>query len=165
VLALVGSQARPPGAIDPAALNILAGNVSAGEAYFSAKCSGCHAVTGDLKGLAAKYEDARTLQNTWVAGVAGGGRGGFPGRGASGKPVSVTVTFANGEKLEGTLVRKDDFIVTLTLPDGTRRTVSLDGGDVPKVEVHDPLEAHRQLALALDDKDMHDVTAYLATLK
>jgi cytochrome c oxidase cbb3-type subunit 3 len=168
VLALVGSQARPPGATDPTAINILTGNASAGEAYFRAKCSACHSASGDLKRLAAKYEDARTLQNTWVAGGAGGGRGGFPGMGAPGKPSSVTVTFGDGRKLAGTLVRKDDFIVTLTLPDGARRTISLDEGGrggVPKVEVHDPLEAHRQLALALDDKDMHDVTAYLATLK
>jgi cytochrome c oxidase cbb3-type subunit III len=171
VLALVGSQARPPGTNDPSSdLNILTGNASAGQTYFNAKCSGCHAVSGDLKGIASRYEDARTLQNTWVAGGGGGGRGGFPGMGAPGKPVSVTVTFANGQKLEGTLVRKDDFIVTLMLPDGNRRTISLDAGNVPKggapkVELHDPLEAHRQLALTLDDKDMHDVTAYLATLQ
>ena len=39
---------------------------------------------------------------------------------------------------------------------------------VPKVEVKDPSEAHKKMALALDDpqnKNLHDVTAYLATLK
>jgi cytochrome c oxidase cbb3-type subunit 3 len=163
VLAKVGTQARPPSAVDPSTLNVLVGNASAGEAYFKAKCASCHSVTGDLKGIASKYADPRTLQNTWVSGRAGGGgRGGRGGEG--GKPGTVTVTFADGRKLEGTLVRKDDFLVTLILPDGTRRSVTREG-DEPKVEVHDPYEAHKKLAPTLDDKDMRDVTAYLATLK
>jgi len=36
---------------------------------------------------------------------------------------------------------------------------------VPKVEINDPMEPHRRLVLELGDRDMHDVTAYLATLK
>jgi cytochrome c oxidase cbb3-type subunit 3 len=165
VLAQVGPKARPPGTPDPSALNVLVGNASAGEAYFKAKCSSCHSVSSDLKDLAAKYEDVRTLQNTWVAGGAGL-RNASPGVSATGKPSSVSVTFANGQKLEGTLIQKDDFIVTLLLPDGARRSISLEGArGVPKVEVHDPLEAHRQIAVALNDKEMHDVTAYLATIK
>jgi cytochrome c oxidase cbb3-type subunit III len=160
VLAMVGSQARPPGAADPAALNVLVGSTSAGEVYFNAKCAGCHSITGDLKGIASKYSDPRMLQNTWVSGGGGrGGRGGGPT-----KPTPVTVTLSNGQKLEGTLIRKDDFIVTLTLADGTRKSIARNG-DVPKVEVHDPAEAHKKLVPTLEDKDMHDVTAYLATVK
>jgi cytochrome c oxidase cbb3-type subunit 3 len=162
VLSMVGSQARPPGAADPSALNVLVGSATAGQAYFQAKCASCHSITGDLQGLASKYSDPRALQNTWVSGGGGGGRGGRGG-GAS-KPMPVTVTLANGQKLEGTLIRKDDFLVTLTLADGTRRSIARDGG-VPKVEVHDPEEAHKKLVPTLEDKDMHDVTAYLATLK
>src|SRR5205814_1919646 len=75
VLAKVGSQARPPGAVDPSTLNVLVGNASAGQAYFQLKCASCHSVTGDLKGIASRYPDPRTLQNTWVSG-GGGGRGG-----------------------------------------------------------------------------------------
>jgi hypothetical protein len=55
----------------------------------------------------------------------------------------------------------------LTLADGTRKSISRDG-DVPRVEVKDPSEAHKNMAIALDDpenKNLHDVTAYLATLK
>ena len=163
VLAKVGSQARPPGAIDPSTLNVLVGNASAGEAYFKAKCASCHPTTGDLKGIGAKYDDPRTLQNTWVSGGGGGGRGGRGG-GGGGKPNTVTVTLANGEKVEGTLIRKDDFIVTLIQKDGTRRSIARDG-DTPKVEVHDPYEAHKKLVPTLTDKDMHDVTAFLATVK
>jgi cytochrome c oxidase cbb3-type subunit 3 len=163
VLAKVGNQARPPGAIDPSSLNVLVGSASAGESYFKSKCASCHSTTGDLKGIASKYSDPRTLQNTWVSGGGGGGRGGRGG-GENAKPSTVTVTLANGQKLEGVLVRKDDFLVTLTLADGTRRSIARDG-DIPKVEVHDPYEAHKKLVPALDDKDMHDVTAFLATVK
>ena len=35
----------------------------------------------------------------------------------------------------------------------------------PKVEVRDPLQGHRDLLAVYTDKDMHDVTAYLVTLK
>lgn len=162
VLAMVGSQARPPGAADPSALNVLVGSASDGQAFFQTKCASCHSLTGDLKGIASKYPDPRNLQNTWVAGGGGGGRGGRGG--GPTKPTPVTVTLANGQKLEGILIRKDDFIVTLTLADGTRKSIALDG-DVPKVEIHDPEEAHKKLVPTLDDKDMHDVTAYLATIK
>jgi len=163
VLAKVGSQARPPGAIDPSTLNVLVGNAAAGQAYFQAKCASCHSVTGDLKGIASKFEDARMLQNTWVSGGGGGGRGGGAG-GQGGKPSTVTVTLSGGQKLEGVLIRKDDFMVTLRLPDGTRRSIARDG-DMPKVEIHDPNAAHKKLVPTLDDKDMHNVTAYLATVK
>jgi cytochrome c oxidase cbb3-type subunit 3 len=162
VLAKVGTQARPPGAADPSELNVLVGNADAGRAYFQAKCTSCHSVIGDLKGIASHYEDARALQNAWVSGGGGGGRRGRGGEG--GKPSTVTVTLGGGQKLEGVLIHKDDFIVTLRLADGTRKTVARDG-DVPKVEVHDPNEAHKRLVPTLDDKDMHDVTAYLATVK
>jgi cytochrome c oxidase cbb3-type subunit 3 len=163
VLARVAGKARPPDAIDPNKLNVVVGNAAAGQAYFQAKCASCHSVTGDLKGIAAKYPDPRNLQNTWVSG--GGGRAGF-GRGSAEniKPATVTVTFANGETLQGTLVRKDDFVVTLILPDGARRSIPREG-DVPKVVVHDPYEAHKKLMPVLADDDMHNVTAYLATVK
>jgi cytochrome c oxidase cbb3-type subunit 3 len=161
VLAQVGTQARPPGAIDPNGLNVLVGDISAGQTYFQAKCASCHSTTGDLKGFASKYSDPRTLQNTWVSGGGGGGR---RGGGENAKPPTVTVTLANGQKIEGILIRKDDFIVTMTLPDGSRKSIERDG-DVPKVEVHDPNEAHKKLVPTLTDDDMHNVTAYLATVK
>ena len=71
---------------------------------------------------------------------------------------------ANGQKTEGRLVRIDDFIVILANADGTQRSFRRDG-DVPKVEVHDPLEPHKRLIPTYTDKDIHNVTAYLVTLK
>ena len=79
-------------------------------------------------------------------------------------PTTVTVTTASGQKVEGRLVRIDDFMVTLTDADGTPRTFRRDG-DVPKVEVHDPMKPHRDLLPVYTDKDIHDVTAYLVTVK
>jgi cytochrome c oxidase cbb3-type subunit 3 len=165
VLALVGPKARPPGVVDITDKDVLVGNAAAGQTYFQSNCASCHSVTGDLKDLAAEHKDPRALQNTWVAGGTVMGRGGLPAAGARGKPSAVTITFANGKKLEGTLIRKDDFLVTLLLADGDRRSISLENGEAPKVEIHDPLDAHRELARNLSDNDMHNVTAYLATIK
>ena len=61
-------------------------------------------------------------------------------------------------------MRIDDFVVSVSLPDETVRTFRRDG-DAPKVEVHDPLKTHRDLLAVYNDKDIHDVTAYLVTLK
>jgi cytochrome c oxidase cbb3-type subunit 3 len=136
-------------------LNVIVGDAKAGAAYFAAKCSGCHAPDGDLRGLASRVPDARALQNLWVA---GGGRG----RGA--KPVTATVTERSGQKTEGRLVRYDDFTVTLELSGGVLRTFRREG-DVPRLDISDPLSEHRALLPAYTNKDMHDVTAYLVTLK
>jgi cytochrome c oxidase cbb3-type subunit 3 len=167
VLATTGGQGSPPGRNPQnVKLEVLVGDAKAGERYFDKVCSRCHSVANDLKGLAAKFPDPRSLQNAWVSGQGsanpfGGGRGG----GGNGNP--VTVTMADGSKLEGKLVRKDDFLVILTLADGTRKSIARNNG-VPKVDVKDPNEAHKKMVIELDDpenKNMHDVTAYLATLK
>lgn len=168
VYATGGGQGSPPGR-NPTGLqlNILVGDANAGKAYFAGHCASCHSVTGDLKGLASKYpDDPRGLQGAWVAGTAAGVfRANRGGGGGVGNP--VTVTLASGEKLEGKLVKKSDFLVVLTLADGTRRSFPISNG-VPKIEVTDPQAAHKKMAIELDDpdnKNMHDVTAYLATLK
>jgi cytochrome c oxidase cbb3-type subunit 3 len=163
VAATMRGQGNPPPGSEPVALNIVVGDANAGKAYFGAKCASCHSATGDLQGIGVRYADPVQLQNSWVAGGTGGGRGGRGG--AAGKAgVTVTVTTASGQKLEGRLDRVDDFIVVLTPADGVQRSVRRIG-DVPKVEIHDPLEGHRKLLSEYTDKDMHDVTAYLVTLK
>jgi cytochrome c oxidase cbb3-type subunit 3 len=121
-------------------------------------------VTGDLKGIGAKFEDAKTLQNTFL--MPGGGRGGFGGQAAATNvpPTTVTVTPATGPKVEGRLVRVDDFIVTLMPADGMQRTFRRDG-ETPKVEIHDPLQPHKDLLRRYSDTDIHNLTAYLVTVK
>jgi cytochrome c oxidase cbb3-type subunit 3 len=151
------SEAPPP--------NIVIGNATAGQAYFAAKCASCHSPTGDLQGLATRVADPKTLQTLWVSGgaVAGRGRGAAAG-GRVRKPVTVTVTETSGEKVTGTLVRVDHFIVTLALEDGTLRSFRRVGA-TPKVEIQDPLAGHKALLTVLTEKDIHDTTAYLVTLK
>jgi cytochrome c oxidase cbb3-type subunit III len=151
----------PPGEEEP--LDILVGDAGAGADYFQAKCSSCHSASGDLQGLAARVTEPKALQNLWVSGGRAVGRG-RRGGGGSGTAVTATVTLPSGETIEGRLVRLDDFLVTLALEDGSTRTVRRNGDD-PWVEVHDPLEAHDSLLAVLTDADMHNVTAYLATLK
>ncbi|HEY7057873.1 MAG TPA: c-type cytochrome [Vicinamibacterales bacterium] len=153
-------QGAPPASEAPLP-NALVGDAAAGEKYFSAKCSSCHSATGDLNGLATRVPDVRMLQAGWVAGsLGGGGRG---GRGGAQKPVTVTITLPSGEKIEGRLVQIDHFLVTIAEADNTLRSVNRD--DRTKVEINDPLAGHKALWSTLTDTDMHDVTAYLATLK
>jgi cytochrome c oxidase cbb3-type subunit III len=162
-----GQGGPPPG--PPVVLNIVVGDAAAGQRYFAANCASCHSATGDLQGIASRIAEPMLLQNAWVSGNVGGG-GGRGGRGAAPapartpKPVTVAVTLANGQRVEGRLDRIDDFIVTLTQEDGTQRTFRRNG-DVPQVQITDPLAGHKQLWVKLTDKDMHDVTAYLVTLK
>jgi len=162
VVETIGSQGRPP-SIGRAAGSILVGDARAGQAYFEAKCATCHSPSGDLKGIASRMPDAKTLQTWWVAGGARRYRAAAQ-NGTSRRTVTVTVTQPSGERVEGDLVRVDDFLVTLRLADGTTRTIRRDG-DRPKVEIHDPMQTHRDLLSVYTDKDIHDVTAYLATLQ
>jgi cytochrome c oxidase cbb3-type subunit III len=160
IQATMSAQGSPPGR-NPVGLtyDVLIGDAKAGQSAFTKLCSSCHSVTGDLKGIASKYDDPKTLQNTWVSGGTGG-------RGGIGGARQTTVTLANGQKIEGTLVRQDDFVVILTLADRSRRTIPIDNG--VKVDVKDPQEAHKKMVRLMDDpedKNMHDITAYLATIK
>jgi cytochrome c oxidase cbb3-type subunit 3 len=162
VVETIGSQGRPP-SVGKEAPSILVGDAGAGQAYFGAHCGSCHSATGDLQGIAARITDPKTLQTTWVSG--GGRRRRMPAAGAANpRTVTVTVTLPAGERVEGRLIRIDDFLVTVGLADGTVRTFRRDD-DVPKVEVHDPMKAHRDMLAVYTDKDIHDMTAYLVTLK
>ena len=170
-LALSPRQGMPPPSEEAVVLNVLVGDATAGEKYFAAKCTTCHSTTGDIQGIAARVTDPKTLQNLWVSGGAAGGRGGR-GRGAAPAPpgapnpraVIATVTLPKGETAEGRLIRLDDFYVAIAEADGTIRSFTRRGG-LPKVDLKDPMEGHRKLLGELTDADMHNVTAYLATLK
>ncbi|MEG9436086.1 c-type cytochrome [Edaphobacter sp. HDX4] len=148
-------------------IDIVRGDANAGETYFKKVCASCHSVSGDLKGFAAKMPTPKVLQQTWLLPDGGGGRGGvspvhLPGLHIP--PTTVTVTLPTGEKIDGVMTRIDDFYVGLQQADGTERGFSR-MGDVPKVEIHDPLAPHRELLHKYTDKEIHDVTAYLVTLK
>lgn len=147
-------------------LDIVVGDPKAGEAYFKGNCSSCHSATGDLKSIGAKYDPA-TLQGRML--MPRGGRGGPPGRSAPAymQPTAVkaTVKLASGESVTGALVRLTDFDVTLYDPQARRMRSWLRNDGVPEVTLTDPLQAHIDMWRRWTDDDMHNVTAYLVSLK
>jgi cytochrome c oxidase cbb3-type subunit 3 len=162
VLARGAAQGAPP-VTDAKPLNIVVGDAAAGETYFNEKCGRCHSPSGDLRGIAARVPDPAQLQNLWV----GGGiseRRLDPDNPPKRSDVLVTVRQASGSDVVGRLERIDDFSVTVLLDDGTRRTIRRQG-DVPRVDVNDPLAGHLSLLAVHTDRDIHNVTAYLVTLK
>ena len=155
VIGQIGSQGKPPGKAKD--LNIVTGDAAAGHAFFEATCAKCHTGNNDLKGIASRITEPKALQQAWLT-------GGIRGESSSASTPSATVTSASGESTQGTLVHIDDFLVTLRLSDGSTRSFGrLD--DTPKVAIDDPLQAHKDLLPMLTDKQIHDVTAYLVTLK
>jgi mono/diheme cytochrome c family protein len=147
--------------------NVLTGDAKAGEAYFTGagKCSSCHSPTGNLAGIGTRLEPVELQQRLLFPATGRGGRG--RGRGAPGAPspttVTVTVTPPGGQAVTGALVQIDDFTVTLRDGSGDMRTFNR----TPDLQVvkNDPLAAHRALLDSITDKNMHDVVAYLETLK
>jgi cytochrome c oxidase cbb3-type subunit III len=133
---------------------LLTGNAEAGKVYFNGAggCAKCHSVTGDLAGVARKFSPLDLQQRMLYP----AGRG---GRGAS---VTATVTLTNGEKTEGRVVSNDEFDISITGPDGAYHAWSK---SAVNVELHDPLAAHRELFTKYTDADIHNLYAYMATLK
>ncbi len=150
--------------------DVLTGDAKKGEAYFQSTCASCHSATGDLRGIGARY-DAFSLQAKWLqprgGRGGGGGRGGRGGAGAAASnrsAITATVTLASGQKVSGTLDRVDDFSVSLRDSAGEYHSFTRDGA-VPKVEINDPLKPHVDLLEKYTDPDIHNMTAYLVTLK
>jgi cytochrome c oxidase cbb3-type subunit III len=138
--------------------SVLVGDTAAGKIFFTAKCASCH--SDGLHGIASRIADPKTLQQTWIM----PGAGTFGRRESSQTQITVAVTLASGQKVEGRLQRIDDFVVTLTDADGIEKTFSRNG-DQPHVQIHDPLQGHFDLLPIYTDKEIHDLTAYLWTLK
>jgi mono/diheme cytochrome c family protein len=154
-------NSRDPARVRP--INIVTGNASEGQTYFAAKCASCHSPDRDLKGIASRFQDPRALQQWWLM-PGGGGRGGPPPGAKPIAPTRATITLPSGQKHEGRLMRIDEFHVSIVEADGTTRTFQRQG-ETPKVDVHDPLAPHKALLRVYTDKDIHDLTAYLVTLK
>jgi mono/diheme cytochrome c family protein len=147
----VASNRNPRGPI-----NVLTGNAEAGRAYFNGagKCNTCHSPTGDLAGIATRIPVPVNLQQRFL----------FPSLRRGGpKQVEVTVTPAGGRPVSGMLVRIDSFFVSLRDASGEYQTVRR--GPNVKVDVRDPLATHHELLDQYTDDDMHNLTAYLETLK
>jgi cytochrome c oxidase cbb3-type subunit 3 len=137
------ARRRPP--------SIVTGDASAGAVYFKAHCKACHDAAGALHDIAKRYPAPRKLQQRWL----------MP---HSGVVTDVVVTPPQGGAIRGQLLEIDEFTVTLRLADGTQRSFER-RGTTPRVEVLDPLAGHKALLTQYRDQDIHDVTAYLVTLK
>jgi mono/diheme cytochrome c family protein len=136
-------------------LNIVTGNAAAGEAYFNGpgQCNTCHSVTGDLAHIASKLQPA-DLQQAFL----------YPASVREERvPSTVVVTLPDGKTVKGTLMNIDDFEVTMRDGNGVPRSFVLGKGT--KAEVENKLARHLELLKQYTDADMHNLTAYLATLK
>jgi cytochrome c oxidase cbb3-type subunit 3 len=125
------------------------GNVEAGKAYFNGagKCASCHSPTGDLAGVAKRFEGLK-LEERML----------YP-RGAKAK---VTVTLRSGETITGELAYHDEFVIGLR--DGERRYRSWPTKTV-KFSIDAPADAHADLLAKYTDDDIHNLMAYLQTLR
>jgi len=131
------------------AADLRTGNAEAGKKYFEGAggCVSCHSPTGDLAHIATKYQGLRLEQHML-----------YP-REAKAK---LTVTTRGKESITGTLAYRDEFTIALQDASGKYRSWSTD--DV-KFTVDDPSEAHVALFEKYTDADIHNLMAYLQTLK
>jgi cytochrome c oxidase cbb3-type subunit 3 len=134
--------------------DVLTGDPKAGEAYFNGAgtCRSCHSPTGDLAHVGSKYAGT-ALQNRWLYPSSGRGGGSAP---------QATVTLPSGERVTGRIKQIDDFDVSIVDASGTYHSWARSRVNV---EIADPLKGHRELLARYTDTDIHNVTAYLATLK
>lgn len=126
---------------------LLVGNADSGKAYFGAKCERCHSVTGDLAHVATKYKPI-DLQS----------RIAFP----SGAVPTVKVTDGSGKVFTGAEVYSDEFTISLRDKNNWKHSWNR---KLVHVEVDDPLAAHVELLTRYTDENLHDLFAYLETLK
>jgi hypothetical protein len=114
-----------------------------------------------LAGVAGKH-DPISLQSQWLLPRSPRRRGGA--KDSASTALTATVTLPSGETVSGRIEHIDDF--TVSLRDSHNQYHSFTrNGDTPKVEVRDPIQAHTDLLRKYTDADIHNVTAYLATLK
>ena len=140
--------------------DVLTGDAKAGADYFNGEggCTKCHSPTGDLAAIGRRMDPITIQQRFLFPSNAGSRRRSTPA-----PAVTVTVTTPAGESLSGTLVHMDDFHVSLRDEAGGYRTVRR-GLDV-RIVKNDPYAAHVELLSRITDKAIHDVVAYLESLK
>jgi cytochrome c oxidase cbb3-type subunit 3 len=138
------------------AADLQTGNAAAGKRYFDAACVRCHSATGDLATVAARYQGLQLLQRMLYPG--GPARGAKPVR----APQTAIVTLPSGQIITGRLAYRDEF--TIALVDGAGWHRSWPTSEV-KFTVDDLLQAHVDQLGKYTDEDMHDVLAYLQTLR
>jgi len=134
-------------------LNVLVGDAAKGKTYVAANCMSCH-TEANFDHIAAKFRSPDQLQRGWV----------WPNRPADNSlAITATVKTADGATLSGRLTQISDFRVTLMDRDGKSHVI--ERGPGVDVQTKDPLAPHQKMFTTLKNDDMHNVTAYLETLK
>lgn len=143
------AEAQPGGRRGVDVADLQTGNAEAGKTYFNGagKCSSCHSPTGDLAGVATRHVGLE-LELRML----------YP----EGAKAKVTVTTASGETFMGTLAYKDEFNIAMTDADGWYRSWPI--GTV-KYKIDAPAEAHAEQLPKYTDSDVHNLMAYLQTLR
>jgi cytochrome c oxidase cbb3-type subunit 3 len=154
---LRGSPVFEPG-------NILTGHPADGRAYFAGPggCTACHSATGDLAGIGSRYDPVDLQQRMLFPPASRVGRS-VRGAASNRTTIRVTVTSASMPPLAGVLVDYDDFFVTLRDDAGVVRTVRRE--PTVRIDIDDPLRAHHDWLDRVTDRNIHDLVAYLVTLK
>jgi mono/diheme cytochrome c family protein len=140
-------------------LNIVVGNAERGRRYVETGCAKCHAAV-DLAHFAGKFRSPEQLQRGWIWPARGGH--GDDARG-DGLAITATVTMPNGVTVQGRVTQVSDFRITVVDASGAAHAIEI----VPGVQValNDPLAAHEAMIETLSNDEMHNVTAYLETLR
>jgi cytochrome c oxidase cbb3-type subunit 3 len=133
------------------------GNAQAGKQYFNGAggCIKCHSLNGSFATVGSRFQGLALLQRMLYP------RGGRGPRTELLLP-RVTITTANGQKVSGGLAYKDEFAITLIDSDGWNRSWP---AATVKIEGEDPLTAHAEQLARYTDEDIHNVFAFLGTLK
>jgi cytochrome c oxidase cbb3-type subunit 3 len=134
--------------------DLQSGNADAGRQYFESRCASCHSATGDLAGIASRLRGLALLQRMLNP---------ASGRGVGPRAVpTVTVKTRSGETIRGKLAYRDEFTVALTDASGWYRSWPT---GLVTFTVDDPLQAHVDQLGRYTDAEMHDVLAYVQTLR
>lgn len=134
--------------------DLLVGDAEAGRQYFQTHCSACHAATGDLAGVSTRYQGLVLLMRMLYPGS--------ESRRAKPPAPKLTVITQDKQRFQGNLAYRDEFTVAMIGQDGHYRSWPT---KAVAITIDDPLEAHSQQLRRYTDKNMHDVFAYLHTLK
>jgi mono/diheme cytochrome c family protein len=134
-------------------LNILVGDNAKGKAYVEGHCLSCHAAE-TFAHIGSRFRSPEQLQRGWI----------WPSRASDAKlAMTATVKTRDGAVLAGRVVQVSDFRIVVVDAAGQKHAVEREAG--VGVEIKDPLAAHEQMILTLSNSDMHNVTAWLASLK
>jgi len=135
------------------AADLATGDAAAGRRYFNGAggCSACHSAKGNLKGIASRFEGLALLQRML-----------YPsGRPAPAHP-KITLWLPSGHTIVARLDSEDEFTIVVLDRSGARQKYEKSS---VQFKIENPMSAHfDQLAKCTDD-DMHNVYAYLDTLK